>query len=568
MKKKTLFLALTALLCVSCGNFSSKPGSSVPASASSSESSSEEDQIKAVYRLYRANGGTLSYEDWLASIKGEPGKDGLSFRTGYGTPSSSMGNDGDSYLDYLTYDLYLKVGGFWTKTGNIKAAPGGSGSSGPSFYSGVGEPDASFGNVGDTYFDYEHFAFYVKEATGWTFLAKAEKSSSPIQPTVQGDLTYWCPPAQKDFMEELVADFKTANSAYADLDIVCLDTCGEGDVYPRLVKDSGAAADVMLMDDFSYRAAAKKQQIAEVNPAYSFIHSLTDTPYMSSMVNGKIYGYPYACPNAPMPIYDTALFPTEPTSFETILQTAKAAGKKVYFDIGNAWYNPALIWCGGGGFEVDQNGLIQTNLTGETKTKVAKSLEAFKALFNEYKDTWVSSSDNAAIETDFKNKKCAYAFLWNDLSVIQAGNAKVAVGMWPTIRIGGYDTQMTCFNSTKFAVIKAGLEERRLNLANRFAEFIASPANQVKRLEAVGELPASLKSIDLSTLEPYPFLHGVARMEMMALTHGLGRCTNGDFWDPMTNLGGLLTNGKETWGDYADASKVIDALLKNKGWYA
>ena len=41
-----------------------------------SQTQKEDELIKSIYRLYQQNGGPLSYEEWLASIKGADGKDG------------------------------------------------------------------------------------------------------------------------------------------------------------------------------------------------------------------------------------------------------------------------------------------------------------------------------------------------------------------------------------------------------------------------------------------------------------------------------------------------------------
>ena len=52
------------------------------------------------------------------------GRDGLSFIQGSGVPSSGTGNNGDSYLDIATYDIYEKSAGSWSVTGNIKGDDG------------------------------------------------------------------------------------------------------------------------------------------------------------------------------------------------------------------------------------------------------------------------------------------------------------------------------------------------------------------------------------------------------------------------------------------------------------
>jgi len=51
--------------------------------------------------------------------QGETGIAGTSFLQGSGVPASSLGNDGDSYLDIPTGDLYLKTSGSWAVTVNL-----------------------------------------------------------------------------------------------------------------------------------------------------------------------------------------------------------------------------------------------------------------------------------------------------------------------------------------------------------------------------------------------------------------------------------------------------------------
>ena len=65
--------------------------------------------------------------------KGDPGmdgKDGESLLTGKGVPSSSLGKDGDSYVDTETWDYYTKADGKWTKAGNFKGNKGDKGDTG------------------------------------------------------------------------------------------------------------------------------------------------------------------------------------------------------------------------------------------------------------------------------------------------------------------------------------------------------------------------------------------------------------------------------------------------------
>ncbi len=92
-------------------------------------------QIRAVYDSYVQNCAEqgrkeLSYEEWLASVKGEKGEDGNGWHYGNGTPSQALGKDGDLYLDYATWNVYTKDGGSWTLRGCIKGEKGEDGNGG------------------------------------------------------------------------------------------------------------------------------------------------------------------------------------------------------------------------------------------------------------------------------------------------------------------------------------------------------------------------------------------------------------------------------------------------------
>ncbi len=112
--------------------------------------------IQKIYKLYQDNGGTLSYEEWLFSIRGpkgdtgEKGADGTSVLTGEGAPASDKGKNGDSYIDLSTWDYYTKEESGWTLKGNLRGPQGEKGETGAQGEKGdTGETGAQ-GEKGDT----------------------------------------------------------------------------------------------------------------------------------------------------------------------------------------------------------------------------------------------------------------------------------------------------------------------------------------------------------------------------------------------------------------------------------
>ena len=229
MKKANKFLAVL-FLCASMGlaacSFPAEFGGS--SASDSSSQNARNPQIEAIYNLYAertqaAGGEPLSYEDWLASIKGEKGepgqngqdghspvvainsegywtidgvntgvkatgdpgqpgqqgKDGTSLHIGSGQPNANLGKEGDSYINSDNWDFYLKSANGWQLVGNIKGANGQNGSNGSngqngtngsSLKTGSGAPDAELGETGDSYIDTDTWNFYRKTASGWEYV--------------------------------------------------------------------------------------------------------------------------------------------------------------------------------------------------------------------------------------------------------------------------------------------------------------------------------------------------------------------------------------------------------------
>jgi len=94
MKSKAIFLAIASFLCLTgCNSRDRNPKANTGVQTSVSDD--DESKIHEIYELYKANGGTLSYEEWLASIKGDKGDQGPKGDTGATGPQGPQGEPGE-----------------------------------------------------------------------------------------------------------------------------------------------------------------------------------------------------------------------------------------------------------------------------------------------------------------------------------------------------------------------------------------------------------------------------------------------------------------------------------------
>jgi uncharacterized repeat protein (TIGR02543 family) len=170
--KRLSFAMLTLLVLAACNNNSSSIPSltSIPSSTASSQvssttsssissitpSSSElpsEEQYQ-IFLLAQQSGYTGTYQEWLDSIKGA---DGASLLSGTSNPTSTLGKNGDTYINTSTWDVYVKSGGNWTKVGNVMGPKGADGQDGADGEDGLSAYEIYIANYPDYVGDEEQW---------------------------------------------------------------------------------------------------------------------------------------------------------------------------------------------------------------------------------------------------------------------------------------------------------------------------------------------------------------------------------------------------------------------------
>ena len=221
--KKSKFFLLSILSVVAFSLGSCKPSTSA---------TTPKDKQYEIYLRAKESGYSGTYEEWLASIKGEKGeagkdgqdgkdgKDGTTWLTGTGAPDTNKGNSGDFYLDTSTFTLYQKGDTGWVSLGSIKGDAGtkgdkgdegdpgaqgskgekgdpgdkgdtgASGKDGTTWLTGTGEPTSEQGKTGDIYLDTASRNLWVKEEKGWKSLGSIKGDSGVGIESITSEYVY------------------------------------------------------------------------------------------------------------------------------------------------------------------------------------------------------------------------------------------------------------------------------------------------------------------------------------------------------------------------------------------
>ena len=211
-KKKFLIglMTLTSLFCVAFAGCATEPekgdagqdGSTWIVKTTEPEAGDGKDGDlflnTVTYDLYlKTNGawtkvGNIKGADGNNGTNGTNGENGSSFLVGITEPAVTVGSNGDAYLNTTTYDLYLKSEGVWTKLGNIKGADGNNGtngSNGNGILAGSVAPDETVGVDGDLYLDTVKYDLYTKSQGSWAKLGNIKGVGvEKVEINEQGDL--------------------------------------------------------------------------------------------------------------------------------------------------------------------------------------------------------------------------------------------------------------------------------------------------------------------------------------------------------------------------------------------
>lgn len=215
--KKSKFFLLSIFSVVAFSLGACKPSTSA---------TTPKDKQYEIYLRAKESGYSGTYEEWLASIKGEKGeagkdgqdgkdgKDGTTWLTGTGAPDTNKGNSGDFYLDTSTFTLYQKGDTGWVSLGSIKGDagtkgdkgdkgdpgaqgskgekgdPGASGKDGTTWLTGTGEPTSEQGKTGDIYLDTASRNLWVKEEKGWKSLGSIKGDSGVGIESITSEYVY------------------------------------------------------------------------------------------------------------------------------------------------------------------------------------------------------------------------------------------------------------------------------------------------------------------------------------------------------------------------------------------
>ena len=374
-------------------------------------------------------------------------------------------------------------------------------------------------------------------------------------------MTLWCSADDKSFEEGLKKEFeeKYADPRYSFR--IKMSPIGEDKAGGKILEGPKDGADVFSFADDQLAGLVEAGAIAQVANLFNnnVINENSSKAIEVCTVNGTSYAFPKTSDNGYFMYYDKTVFTDEDVqSFDTMIEKAKAAGKAVFFEMNNAWYNAGFFFTAGCTIKYENGVQTATFASDEGVAAVKAMCHIAENVGNGFEGDPGSAGANAFIAQGFKDGKLAAAVTgtWNGPAIKEAiGADNVGAAKLPTVLINDQQKQLESFGGYKLIGVNA--YSKYPITAQALAYYLGKAESQVKRYNVRGLIPTATAALEEEAIK-----NDVARIAIAAqepFSHAQGQSVAGKFWGAgVGGYGGDILNAKGKM----DEAKIREDLAK------
>ncbi len=371
------------------------------------------------------------------------------------------------------------------------------------------------------------------------------------------EFTVWGSKEANELMEDIAASFTELYKDEADitihLGIEAEDTAGDS-----IALNPSKAADVFTIPDDQLLRLHGLDTLMPLDPQNKEIIEDSGGEDSSAIqcakIDGQLYGLPLTAGNGYFMFYNASYFTDEDVkTLDGMLNAADTAGKAISMDWSSGWYTYAFFGGAGLTLKMSEDGTrnvcnwnaADTEITGvdvaEAMLKISKH-PCFKNCINDdFKEGVKDGSIIAGVNGT-----------WNTKWVKECWGDDMRAVKLPTYTVAGQQAQMTSFIGYKLVCVNSFSPQKEWS--QRFAEYMVSYENQMKRFNATGELPANVKAQESPEVKASPDAGALAEQSKFAIQQRIAS----PFWNPMTEFGTIMAAGNK---DNMDLQELLDNVV-------
>lgn len=401
---------------------------------------------------------------------------------------------------------------------------------------------------------------------------KEEGGEPATKPTLAdygtGEIVIWAPQDTVEFTKAAAEKFIADNKAYSGY-TVRVEPVSEADAANLVATDHDAAADI-----FSFAQDQLGRLVATdgLTPLSGYYGDFVSKNNLESAVSAaklgeQVYAFPITADNGYFIYYDETVI-TDPNSLEQIVKDCEKAGKKIYFDVRNGWYQPAFFFgtkCTLTYDTTNEGGFEKCNIDYNSE----KGLVALKEIIELVNSpAFVNGSsvenaiDPAVVVSGIWDKEEAQAKF-----VDADGNSVLAVAKLPEFEgCDGNKYQLSGFSGFKFIGVKPQKEQGKSLVCLELAEYLSGEQVQLDRFDAFGWGPSNLKAIENEKIQKDEALLAFGAQSVFAIPQGQ---YPDKYWGRAESLGDeCLTKNLTTSTSDEDLMKILKQFQEDCESYA
>ena len=383
--------------------------------------------------------------------------------------------------------------------------------------------------------------------------AATEKEAAAEDEAWEGDLTVWSPQEDQDtnWLQDQCEAFAAEhpnwkiNFNYG--------VCPEGEAKDNVTKDVEAAADVYMLANDNIPDLVSAGALSELGGDYlGYVTSTNSDSILASVTyNDSVVAFPFP-PNTWFRYYDKSVFSEDDVkNFDTMLEKAGEAGKKVSFKLTDSWYIEAFYVANGctlfgDGTDTDAG----IDFGGDKAAAVTEYLVDLAANPN-----FLVDADGSGLAGLGDSVAALFSGTWDAEAVKEKLGDNMGVAALPTVTIDGKEGQMKSFIGSKAIGVNPNAENQQVAMS--LAAYLAGEKAQTAHYEMRNLLPSNINI----SLADDPIATAVTNvMTDTSIMQPLCKEMS-NYWSPAENMGKNIQSGEVTKDNAAEKTEEMNTTM-------
>lgn len=383
--------------------------------------------------------------------------------------------------------------------------------------------------------------------------AATEKGAAAEDEAWEGDLTVWSPQEDQDtnWLQDQCEAFAAEhpnwkiNFNYG--------VCPEGEAKDNVTKDVEAAADVYMLANDNIPDLVSAGALSELGGDYlGYVTSTNSDSILASVTyNDSVVAFPFT-PNTWFMYYDKSVFSEDDVkNFDTMLEKAGEAGKKVSFKLTDSWYIESFYVANGctlfgDGTDTDAG----IDFSGDKAAAVTEYLVDLAANPN-----FLVDADGSGLAGLGDSVAALFSGTWDAEAVKEKLGDNMGVAALPTVTIDGKEGQMKSFIGSKAIGVNPNAENQQVAMS--LAAYLAGEKAQTAHYEMRNLLPSNINI----SLADDPIATAVTNvMTDTSIMQPLCKEMS-NYWSPAENMGKNIQSGEVTKDNAAEKTEEMNTTM-------